>query len=107
MITTFFREAAKEVELCIRSVLRRSANKDPYDWHDNDSGLSFSLVLAGGLFREGSPLTIEVKKLLQDEPRIISISLPCVPAVQSAASIALFEAGLKEAAEVVMEACYE
>ncbi|MBQ7059055.1 MAG: hypothetical protein IJM83_07115 [Firmicutes bacterium] len=102
-----FREAAKEVELCVRSVLRRSANTDPYDWHDNDSGLSFSLVLAGGLFREGSPLTIEVKKLLQDEPRIVNISLPRVPAVQSAASIALYEAGLKEAAEAVMEEGYE
>ena len=102
-----FREAAKEVELCIRSVLRRSANTDPYDWHDNDSGLSFSLVLAGGLFREGSPLKREVEKLLQDEKRIVSISLPHVPAVQSAASIALFEAGLPEAAETIMEASYE
>ena len=102
-----FREAAKEVESSVRSVLRRSANTDPYDWHDNDSGLSFNLVLSGGLFREGSPLTVEVKKLLQEEPRIRSISLPSVPAVQSAASIALFEAGLTDAAGKVMEAEYE
>ncbi len=99
-----FREAAKEVEASVHAVLKRSANTDPYDWHENDSGLSFSLVLSGGLMRENSPLAKEMKKLLQDEPRIYHISLPIVPAVQSAASIALFEAGLTGAAQAVMEA---
>ena len=60
-------------------------------------------MLSGGLFREDSPLTREVKALLEGEKRILHIGIPNVSPEKSAVSIALYRAGLEEAAERLME----
>ena len=94
-----FETAAEDIARSVRAVILRSAHEDPYGYTENDSGESFPLVLSGGLFREESPLTRALKKALSGEERLTGICLPSVPAVQSAACIALYQAGLEEAAE--------
>ena len=102
-----FDEAAEDVVRSVEAVIRRSGQEDPYDYHEKDSGETFNLVLSGGLFRPESPLTLAVKEKLAGNTRISDITLPRVPAVQSAAAIALFRASRQEAAERLMEESYE
>ena len=102
-----FAQAAEDASASVRAVIARSAQEDPYDWTPRDSGEMFTLVLSGGLFREKSPLYRALCRTLSRESRLTGITIPKVSAVQSAASIALYQNGRSEAAEHLMEQIYE
>ena len=87
---TIYEEAAEELELSVNAVLSRSEGAYP-------------LYLAGGNLREGAPLSEMVMRRLEGNERITRIMIPKVPAVRSAASMALLAAGYADAAERLME----
>ena len=87
---TIYEEAAEELELSVNAVLSRSEGAYP-------------LYLAGGNLREGAPLSEMVMRRLEGNDRITRIMIPKVPAVRSAASMALLAAGYADAAERLME----
>jgi len=87
---TIYEEAADELALSVKAVLSRAEGTYP-------------LLLAGGNLREGAPLCEMLVRRLEGNERLERIAIPKVPAVRSAASMALLFAGHKEAAERLME----
>ncbi len=85
-----YEEAADELALSVAAVLEQAEGTYP-------------LLLSGGNLREGAPLLEMLLKRLEGNERLERIATPTVPAVRSAASMALLAAGSEEAAERLME----
>ena len=65
-------------------------------------GQQFALILSGGLLTNDTPLQKMLLERVKEIPQLSEVQVPDVPAVRSAASIALLRSGRKEAAERLM-----
>ncbi len=86
-----FTDAAEECLCAINAVIEQTDKRE------------LSLILSGGMFRADSPLYTLVKQKADKLPQIDRVVLPKVSAVCASAAIALYQAGLADAAERVMQ----
>ena len=89
---TLISYAADELLLAVKAVAKQV------------EGQQFALLLSGGLLTNDTPLQKMLLERVKEVPQLSEVQIPDVPAVRSAASIALLRSGRKEAAERLMEA---